>query len=123
MGLDGVRPHDLRHHAATIIARNPNVTLRELMATIGHSSHVAALRYQHATTERSKAIADYLDDVIKVARSPLKPAPVRGEPWHHGGMEWPAECVAKSESTVYLPRHLEAAPGFEPGYGALQAPA
>jgi integrase len=80
VGLDGVRPHDLRHHAATVIARNPNVTLRELMATIGHSSHVAALRYQHATTERSKAIADYLDDVIKDARSAPESAPVRSRP-------------------------------------------
>jgi integrase len=67
--LSGVGPHDLRHHAATVIARNPNVTLRELMATIGHSSPVAALRYQHATAERSKAIAGYLDDVIRSARS------------------------------------------------------
>jgi integrase len=41
VGIDGVRPHDLRHHAAMVIAGNPNVTLRELMATIGHSSHVA----------------------------------------------------------------------------------
>jgi integrase len=57
-GLEGIRPHDLRHHAATVIARNPNVTLRELMATIGHSSYVAALRYQHATAERNQAIAD-----------------------------------------------------------------
>jgi len=47
----------------------PNVTLRELMAAIGHSSPVAALRYQHATAERSKAIATYLDDVIESARS------------------------------------------------------
>jgi len=69
VGVTGVRPHDLRHHAATVIARNPNVTLRELMATIGHSSPVAALRYQHATAERSKAIASYLDDVIESARS------------------------------------------------------
>jgi hypothetical protein len=52
-----------------VIARNPNVTLRELMAAIGHSSPVAALRYQHATAERSKAIATYLDDVIESARS------------------------------------------------------
>ncbi len=69
VGLSGVRPHDLRHHAATVIARNPNVTLRELMTAIGHSSPVAALRYQHATAERSKAIATYLDDVIESARS------------------------------------------------------
>jgi integrase len=70
VGIDGVRPHDLRHHAATVIARNPSVTLRELMATIGHSSHVAALRYQHATAERSREIADYLDDVISAAQPP-----------------------------------------------------
>jgi integrase len=69
VGVSGIRPHDLRHHAATVIARNPNVTLRELMAAIGHSSPVAALRYQHATAERSKAIATYLDDVIESARS------------------------------------------------------
>ncbi|HEY3842294.1 MAG TPA: tyrosine-type recombinase/integrase [Acidimicrobiales bacterium] len=77
VGLEGVRPHDLRHHAATVIARNPNVTLRELMAAIGHSSHVAALRYQHATPERSKAIADYLDDVISAAQSATGSPPVR----------------------------------------------
>jgi hypothetical protein len=63
--------HDLRHHAATVIARNRDVTLKEFVATIGHSSPVAALRYQHAAAERCKAIADYLDDVIAtVGRSP-----------------------------------------------------
>ena len=55
--------------AATVIARNPKVTLRELMAAIGHWSPVAALRHQHATAEWSKAIASYLDDVIELARS------------------------------------------------------
>jgi hypothetical protein len=78
--LDGVRPHDLRYHAATVIARNPDVTLRELMATIGHSSHVAALRYQHATVERSNSIADYLDDVNNAAQSAPASSPVRGGP-------------------------------------------
>jgi integrase len=68
LGLEGTRVHDLRHHAATLIARNPDTTLRELMATIGHSSHVAALRYQHSTAERNRAIADYLDDVISSAK-------------------------------------------------------
>jgi integrase len=69
VGLAGVRVHDLQHHAATVIARNPDVTLRELMATIGHSSHVAALRYQHSTAQRSRAIADYLDGVISAAKT------------------------------------------------------
>ena len=80
VGRDGVRPHDLRHHAATVIARNPNVTLRELMAAIGHSSPVAALRYQHATAERSKAIASYLDDVIESARSAHESARIPHRP-------------------------------------------
>jgi integrase len=77
VGLQGVHLHDLRHHAATVIARNPNVTLRELMATIGHSSPVAALRYQHATAERSKAIASYLDQVINGAQSSNTSVPSR----------------------------------------------
>ncbi len=46
------------------------------MAAIGHSSPVAALRYQHATAERSKAIASYLDDVITAAQSAQGSAPV-----------------------------------------------
>lgn len=78
IGLAGVRVHDLRHHAATVIARNPNVTLRELMATIGHSSPVAALRYQHATAERGQAIARYLDDVVEAAHRTSEPAVVLG---------------------------------------------
>jgi integrase len=79
LGIEGARVHDLRHHAATVIARNPDVTLRELMATIGHSSHVAALRYQHATAERSRAIADYLDGVIDAVQRPAS-APIRRTP-------------------------------------------
>ncbi|HUZ21711.1 MAG TPA: site-specific integrase [Acidimicrobiales bacterium] len=68
VGLSGVRVHDLRHHAATLVARNRDVTLKELMAHIGHATPVAALRYQHATAEREQAIATYLDDVIAAAR-------------------------------------------------------
>ena len=63
-----------------VIARNPDVTLRELMATIGHSSHVAALRYQHSTAERSRVIADYPDGVISAAQSPQTVAPMRLRP-------------------------------------------
>ena len=64
LGLGGVHPHDLRHHAATTMARIPGVTTRELMARIGHSSPRAALIYQHATEERDRAVADHLDTVI-----------------------------------------------------------
>ncbi|MGH9061670.1 MAG: tyrosine-type recombinase/integrase, partial [Acidimicrobiales bacterium] len=60
----GLHVHDLRHHAATLMARMPGVTTKELMARIGHSSPRAALIYQHATEERDRAIADYLDAQI-----------------------------------------------------------
>jgi hypothetical protein len=43
------------------------VTLRELMATIGHASPVAALRYRRATQERGRELADYMDEVITAA--------------------------------------------------------
>jgi hypothetical protein len=89
VGIEGIRPHDLRHHAATVIARNPNVTSRELMATIGHSSHVAALRYQHATAERRKEIADYLAGVIAAANAPNRPSPSASVPEGCGmGVAW-----------------------------------
>jgi integrase len=68
-GIRSLRVHDLRHHAATTFARKPDVTLKELMATIGHASPVAALRYQHATEERGRELADYMDGVIASADS------------------------------------------------------
>lgn len=34
---EGLRVHDLRHHAATLTARSPGVTTKELMARIGHA--------------------------------------------------------------------------------------
>lgn len=58
----GLHVHDLRHHAATSMARIPGVTTKELMARIGHSSPRAALIYQHATEERDhRAMADALE--------------------------------------------------------------
>ena len=126
VGIQGIRPHDLRHHAATVIARNPNVTLRELMATIGHSSHVAALRYQHATAERSKEIADYLDGVITAATASNRPSPSASVPEGCGmGVAW-NEKARNFGSKNIAPKQgqqLEAAGGIEPPYGALQAPA
>ena len=72
---DGLRMHDLRHHAATLTARTPGVTTKELMARIGHASPRAALIYQHATSERDRAVADYLDEQVAAAERP-KRAPV-----------------------------------------------
>jgi hypothetical protein len=126
VGLKGVRPHDLRHHAVTVIAHNPNVTLRELMATIGHSSHVAALRYQYATAERSKEIATYLDGVISAAIPQSRPSPSAGMPEGCGmGVAWSenSQSDATRNRGLELGRQEEAAVRIELTYGALQAPA
>jgi len=81
----GLRPHDLRHHAATLTARMPGITTKELMARIGHASPRAALIYQHATRERDRAVASFLDDVVaastpepRAAVVELSPARVAG---------------------------------------------
>jgi integrase len=68
----GLHVHDLRHHAATTMARMPGVTTKELMARIGHSSPRAALIYQHATEERDQAVADYLDAQIAAVERPAR---------------------------------------------------
>ena len=67
-----MRPHDLRHHAATLMAQMPGVTTKELMARIGHSSPRAALMYQHATAERDRQVAEFLEGRLD-ATQPAKP--------------------------------------------------
>lgn len=70
-----LRLYDLRHHAATLTARMPGVTTKELMARIGHSSWKAALIYQHAAAERDRAVASFMDDAIANVKR-AKKAPV-----------------------------------------------
>jgi integrase len=65
---EGLRIHDLRHHAATLAARMPGITTKELMARIGHSSSRAALIYQHASEERDQTIAEFIDTAIATSR-------------------------------------------------------
>jgi hypothetical protein len=51
-----LRWHDLRHSGA-VLAAQTGATLAELMARLGHSTHQAAMRYQHAAQGRDQAIA------------------------------------------------------------------
>jgi integrase len=51
-----LRFHDLRHTGA-VLAAQTGATLAELMARLGHSTQVAALRYQHAAADRDMEIA------------------------------------------------------------------
>jgi hypothetical protein len=57
-----------------MMARMPGVTTKELMARIGHSSPRAALIYQHATEERDRAVADYLEAQLMGVERPRKAA-------------------------------------------------
>jgi integrase len=73
VGVDPeMHPHDLRHHAATLMAQMPGITTKEPMARIGHSSPRAALIYQHATAERDRQVAAFLEAQIG-ATTPAKP--------------------------------------------------
>lgn len=67
VGLPGLHLHDLRHLAGTLAASTGAGT-KELMYRLGHASHQAALRYQHATRQRDRAIADALDVLLDPIR-------------------------------------------------------
>lgn len=58
-GRPDLRFHDLRHTGLTWTART-GATLAEIMARGGHSSVTAALRYQAASQDRDRAVADAL---------------------------------------------------------------
>ena len=59
VGRRDLRWHDLRHTGA-VLAAATGASLAELMARLGHSSHAAALRYQHAAAGRDREIAALL---------------------------------------------------------------
>lgn len=64
VGLPELHLHDLRHLAGTLAASTGAAT-KELMYRLGYASQQAALRYQHATQQRDRVIADALDSVIQ----------------------------------------------------------
>lgn len=56
-GLEEMHLHDLRHVALTNYARQPGVTLSDVMVFGGHLSERVAMGYQHSDDERSKKFA------------------------------------------------------------------
>jgi integrase len=66
-GVEGLRVHDLRHTAGTL-ATAAGGSLREVMDRLGHSTTVAAVRYQHVMIDRDAAIASELDRLIRHIR-------------------------------------------------------
>ncbi len=59
VGRPDLRLHDVRHSGLTWAAAS-GASVAELMHRGGHASPAAALRYQHATADRDRAIADAL---------------------------------------------------------------
>lgn len=76
-GLPHVRFHDLRHFSLTMAAAT-GASTKELMRRGGHASPAAALRYQHATEDRDKAIAEALSTMEAGARV----VPIGGQKLH-----------------------------------------
>lgn len=66
IGRPTLRLHDLRHTGLTLVAAT-GATVAELMHRAGHSSPAAALRYQHATRDRDRVIADALAQLVASA--------------------------------------------------------
>ena len=64
VGRADLRLHDLRHTGLTLAAATGATTV-ELMHRAGHSSSVAAMRYQHATKDRDRIIADALGAIAR----------------------------------------------------------
>jgi integrase len=61
-GRPDLHLHDLRHTGNTWAAAT-GASTRELMARMGHATPDAALRYQHATEDRDRVIAEALADI------------------------------------------------------------
>ncbi len=66
VGLPHLHFHDLRHLAGTL-ATSTDAGTKEIMYRLGHNTHQAALRYQHATKQRDRAIAEAIDALIESA--------------------------------------------------------
>jgi integrase len=69
MGLPGLHVHDLRHTGNTLAA-DMGVSLRNLMARMGHDNERAALIYQHKSSGADRQIADGLDALLRASRNP-----------------------------------------------------
>jgi integrase len=66
IGRSDLHYHDLRHSGLTWSAAS-GASVAELMRRGGHSNPTAALRYQHATEDRDRAIADALAELAGTA--------------------------------------------------------
>lgn len=66
--------HDLRHTAASL-GDQAEATPKEMQHRLGHTTPTMALRYQHSTAERDKAVADRLQAQIDAMAKVITTAP------------------------------------------------
>jgi chemotaxis response regulator CheB len=59
------RPARRARHATGALAAGPGGSLREIIHRLGHSTTVAAVRYQHVMADRDAAIARELNRLIE----------------------------------------------------------
>lgn len=68
LGLDGVRPHDLRHTAASLMARH-GANVFYVQHQLGHASPIITKQtYTHLFDEHSDEIRDQINAAYEVAR-------------------------------------------------------
>lgn len=65
IGTPGLHFHDLRHTGNTLAA-DTGVSLRNLMARMGHDNERAALIYQHKSSAADRRVADRLDALLRI---------------------------------------------------------
>ena len=100
VGRPDLRLHDLRHTGLTLAAATVTTTA-EIMRRAGHSSAPAALRYQHATNDRDRVLADALEVLIKS----VEVIPVRGHEKVSAGGQLRSPLVAM-KSPRWWPREV-----------------
>ena len=74
VGRPDLHFHDLRH-SLNVWAAAVGATTKELMRRLGHASPAAALRYQHATEDSDRVIANAMAELVPLA--PVVPLPKR----------------------------------------------
>ena len=70
---DGPRPYDLRHTAASLLLRDPNYTLPEVAAFLGHDIATLSKHYAHIIAELKGEPPMAVGDAIVAARGKTPP--------------------------------------------------
>lgn len=95
--------HHLRHTGATLAAQ-AGATQAELQARIGHSTARAAAIYQHAGSDRDRALADRLDQLVGGGSGQSDPPPSPSTPAPSSTPADPAPTDAGNVVSIFTAR-------------------